>query len=201
MSDNDGRMRGEIKVSIDGDDIINYSTIWMPRRYSGKKHLPAGKTYKVVFQNTGAKIPEKLFYNEPDFNKTVFSSTKGKAIDYYLIQGENPDEVISQYQNLTGTAPMFAKSAYGFWQCRERYHDQEELLVNTREMRARKIPFDNIVQDWFYWPKGTKGPEWDRAKYPDPKAMVDKLKRINLKLMGFGIATGKERCFRSEVQS
>ncbi|XMO85374.1 TIM-barrel domain-containing protein [Algibacter sp. AS12] len=183
LSDNDGRMRGQITVSINGDAIINYSTIWMPRRYSGKKHLEAGKSYKVVFQNTGAKIPGNLYYNEPDFNKTVFSSTHGNAIDYYLVQGENPEAIISEYQNLTGKAPMFPKSAYGFWQCRERYATQEELLVNANEMRDRKIPFDNIVQDWFYWPKGTKGPEWDRKKYPDPKAMVDEVTKLNLKLM------------------
>jgi len=183
MSDNDGRMRGEIRLNIDGDDIIHYSTIWMPRRYSGKKYLKAGKTYKIVFQNTGAKIPGKIFYNEPDYNKTVFSSTAGNAIDYYLVYGENPQGVISQYRKLTGEAPMFPKSAYGFWQCRERYHNQAELLENAREMRKRKIPFDNIVQDWFYWPKGTKGPEWDRDKYPNPKAMVDELKKLNLKLM------------------
>jgi alpha-D-xyloside xylohydrolase len=183
LSNNNGRMRGEIKVSIDGDDIISYSTIWMPRRYSGKKYLEAGKEYKVVFQNTGAKIPGKLFYNEPDYNKTVFSSTKGNVVDYYLVEGNNPSEVIAAYQRLTGKAPMFPKSAYGFWQCRERYHNQKELLENAREMRKREIPFDNIVQDWFYWPKGTKGPEWDRAKYPNPKAMVDELKELNLKLM------------------
>ena len=183
LSDNSGRMRGEIKVTIDGDAVINYSTIWMPRRYSGRKQLEAGKTYKVVLQNTGAKIPGRLFYNEPDFNKTVFSSTQGNAIDYFLVQGGNPAEVISEYQNLTGKAPLFPKTAYGFWQCRERYHNQEELLENAREMRERGIPFDNIVQDWFYWPEGTKGPEWDRAKYPDPEAMVKELTKLNLKLM------------------
>jgi alpha-D-xyloside xylohydrolase len=183
LSDHNGRMRGEIKVSIDNDDIINYSTIWMPRRYSGKKHLEAGKEYKVVFQNTGAKIPGNLLYNEPDYNKTVFSSTQGNAIDYYLVAGKNPAEVISEYQNLTGKAPMFSKKSYGFWQCRERYHNQKELLENAREMRKREIPFDNIVQDWFYWPKGTKGPEWDSAKYPDPDAMVDELTKLNLNLM------------------
>ncbi|WP_372772894.1 TIM-barrel domain-containing protein [Mangrovibacterium sp.] len=183
LSDTNGRMRGEIIVSIDGDEIINYSTIWMPRRYSGKKHLEAGKAYKVVFQNTGAKIPGRLFYNEPDFNKTVFSSKKGNSVDYYFVQGGNPAEVVANYQNLTGKAPMFPKSAYGFWQCRERYHNQDELLENAREMRKREIPFDNIVQDWFYWPEGTKGPEWDRAKYPNAKAMADELKELNLKLM------------------
>jgi len=183
LSDNDRRMRGEIKVSIDGDDIINYSTIWVPRRYSGKKYLEAGKTYHVLFQNKGAKIPGRLFYNAPDFNKTVFSSTQGRVIDYYVVLGDNPQQVIAEYQNLTGKAPLFPKSAYGFWQCRERYHNQQELLENAHEMRERKIPFDNIVQDWFYWPEGTKGPEWDRNKYPDPKGMVDELKALNLKLM------------------
>ena len=78
---------------------------------------------------------------------------------------------------------MFSKKSYGFWQCRERYHNQEELLENAHEMRDRNIPVDNIVQDWFYWPKGTKGPEWDRAKYPDPDAMVDELTKLNLNLM------------------
>ncbi|CDF78716.1 alpha-glucosidase (GH31) [Formosa agariphila KMM 3901] len=183
LSDTDGRMRGSISVTIDGDAIIDYSTIWMPRRYSGVKHLEAGKTYEVVYQNTGAKILGNLFYNKPDYNKTVFSSTYGNAIDYYLVAGENPEAVISEYQKLTGTSPLFAKSAYGFWQCRERYHNQEELLANAREMRERKIPFDNIVQDWFYWPEGTKGPEWDPVKYPDPDAMVDELTRLNLNLM------------------
>lgn len=183
VSDNDRRMRGTIKVSIDGDDIINYSTIWVPRRYSGKKYLEAGKEYRVVFQNAGAKILGQLFYNKPDFNKTVFSSTQGNVIDYYVMAGENPQQVIAEYQKLTGKAPLFPKSAYGFWQCRERYHNQQELLENAHQMREREIPFDNIVQDWFYWPEGTKGPQWDRVKYPDPKGMVDELKALNLKLM------------------
>ncbi len=183
LSDNEGRMRGDIMLSIDGDEVINYSTIWVPRRFSGKKYLEAGKAYKIGYRNKGAKIPGQLFYNTPDFGKTVFSSTQGQTIDYYVVVGDNPQQVIAEYQQLTGTAPLFPKSAYGFWQCRERYHNQQELLENARKMRKRQIPFDNIVQDWFYWPKGTKGPEWDRAKYPDPKAMVNELKNLNLKLM------------------
>jgi len=67
----------------------------------------------------------------------IFSSTVGNAIDYYFIHGDNPSDVISNYQDLTGETPMFAKSAYGFWQCRERYHNQTELLENAREMRPK----------------------------------------------------------------
>ncbi|MDO5971784.1 glycoside hydrolase family 31 protein [Flavivirga aquimarina] len=183
LSDYEGRMRGQITVTIDGDEVINYSTIWMPTRYSGKKYLEAGKAYKVVFQNTGAKIPGKLFYNTPDYNKTVFSSLAGNTIDYYFVNGEKPAAVISEYQRLTGRAPMFTKKSYGFWQCRERYHNQAELLENARAYREKEIPVDNIVQDWFYWPKNTKGPEWDRKKYPNAKAMADELTDLNYNLM------------------
>ncbi len=173
----------EIRVDIEGDTIIDYSVYWVPVCFSGKKYLEAGKAYKVTFQNTKSIDIGRLFYNEPDYNKTVFSSEAGSAIDYYFVHGENPSEVISEYQRLTGKAPMFPKSAFGFWQCRERYHNQAELLENAREYRKRNIPLDNIVQDWFYWPEDTKGPEWDRAKYPNPKAMVDELDELNLQLM------------------
>lgn len=181
--DTGGKMRGEVRLTINNDTILNYATIWVPPYYSAVKELEAGKEYKVVFQNTGSRISGKVFYNEPDYDKTVFSSQVGNAIDYYLVHGENPAEVITEYQKLTGKAPMFAKSSYGFWQCRERYHNQEEILENAQEMRNRKIPFDNIVQDWFYWPEKQKGPEWDRSKYPDPKEMIDELKSLNLKVM------------------
>lgn len=183
-SDKKVRMRGEILLKIDEDTVISYSTVWVPTCYSGLQYLEAGKEYNVLLQNTGAKeMMGTVHYNKPSYNKTVFSSERGGSIDYYFIHGDNPAAVISKNHKLTGTTPMFKKKAYGFWQCRERYHDQAELLENANEMRKRKIPVDMIVQDWFYWPKGTKGPEWDRSKYPDPKAMADEVHDLNMDLM------------------
>ena len=182
-SDERERMRGEIRVTINADTIINYTTVWVPACFSGSKMLEAGKEYKVIFQNSNARIPGKLFYNEPDYNKTVFSSESGTAIDYYFIHGDTPSDILSKNHKLSGKSPLFQKKAYGFWQCRERYHNQEELLENARQLRERKIPADIIIQDWFYWPEGTKGPEWDRSKYPDPKVMASKVKDLNLLLM------------------
>lgn len=173
----------DIQVVIDGDSIINYSTYWGPVCFSGQKYLEAGKEYKITLQNTNGIEPGRLLYNGPDYNKTVFSATAGNAIDYYFVHGSGPAEVISEYQRLSGKAPLFPKTAYGFWQCRERYHDQAELLENAREYRQREIPVDNIVQDWFYWPEGTKGPEWDRERYPDPQALNAELASLNLQLM------------------
>ena len=177
------RFKGPILLTINSDTIIHYSTTWVPDCFSGKKHLKAGQQYELVFQNTNSQVLGKVLFNEPDFNKTVFSSRQGESIDYYFIYGNDPSKIISEYGRLTGKAPMFPKSSFGFWQCRERYHNQDELLVNAREYRKRKIPIDNIVQDWFYWPDGTKGPEWDRKKYPNPKTMVDELNSLNINLM------------------
>ncbi len=183
FSSNSTRMRGQIKVTIDDDVVIDYATVWVPTCFSGRKVLEAGKEYKVVFQNAGAPIPGNLYYNEPDFNKTVFSSEAGDRIDYFLLAGDNPAEVVGLNHKLTGQAPMFEKKAYGFWQCRERYHTQAELLENARELRKREVPVDIIIQDWFYWPEGTKGCEWDRAKYPDPAAMAKEVHDLNMNIM------------------
>ncbi|MCG8379006.1 MAG: DUF4968 domain-containing protein, partial [Proteobacteria bacterium] len=175
----ENRFNGPVLLTFNGDTVVHYSTVWVPDCHTGQKHLQAGEQYKVVFQNTDSQLPGRLFYNKPDFNKTVFSSKYGEDINYFFVYGKGPGEVIARYQDLTGSAPMFAKSAYGFWQCRERYHNQEELLENANAYRKRKIPIDNIVQDWFYWPEETKGPEWDRLKYPDPAAMVQELADLN----------------------
>ncbi|MFI3293166.1 MAG: TIM-barrel domain-containing protein [Rikenellaceae bacterium] len=182
-SDNANRMRGDIKLIIDGDHVIDYTTIWVPTTYSGIKYLQAGKEYAVEFHNTGAKIPGQVFYNKPDFNKTVFSSDYGSTIDYYVVAGDSPAEVLALNNKLTGFAPMFERKAYGFWQCRERYHDQKELLTIANEMREREVPVDVIIQDWFYWPDGKKGPEWDRKKYPDAAAMAKEVHDLNMKIM------------------
>lgn len=182
-SDLGSRMRGKILLTLDDIVVVDYSTVWVPTSYSGKADLEAGREYKLVFQNKGAKIPGRVMYNEPDFNKTVFSSKSGSKIDYYIMVGDTPAEVIGLNHKLTGQTPLFEKRAYGFWQCRERYHNQQELLENAREMRARQVPFDIIIQDWFYWPDKTKGPEWDRAKYPDPEAMAAEVHELNANLM------------------
>jgi alpha-D-xyloside xylohydrolase len=75
----------------------------------------------------------------------------GQAVDYYFFYGPELNRVVSDYRRLTGAAPLFPKWAYGYWQCRERYHSQQEILDTAAEFRKRKIPVDVLVQDWLYW--------------------------------------------------
>ncbi len=80
-----------------------------------------------------------------------FTSLAGDAIDYYLIYGPEIDQIIHEYRNMTGHAPMFAKWAYGFIQSKDRYISQQEVLDVAHRYRAEHIPLDMIVQDWFWW--------------------------------------------------
>lgn len=175
------RRLGKILVTCNADTVIHYDVIWKPDSFAGKIRLEAGKHYEITFEDSQAQVEGRLYYNKPSFNKTIFSSIRGGSIDYYFIAGKNPQEVLSSYTSLTGRAPLFAKSSYGFWQCREAYHTQDEVLESARGYRKRQIPVDNIVQDWNYWL--SKGPEWDRSRYPNPKSMIDTLNEMHFNLM------------------
>lgn len=177
------RFKGPVLLTISGDTVIHYNTIWVPEYLTGKAELQAGKTYTVRFQNSNAQTPGHIYYNGPDYNHTTFKSRDGNRLDYYVVYGKTPDKIIAGYRTLTGDAPLFGKWAYGFWQCRERYHNQKELLENARQYRELHIPVDNIVQDWNYWPDQTWGPQWDHNRYPNPRAMTDSLDNMHFHLM------------------
>ena len=81
------------------------------------------------------------FFSEKD-GISEFSSKMGDGVDYYLFVGDNLDKVISEYRNLTGKAVMLPKWAFGYWQSKERYKTQDELLEVAKRYREGKIPLD-----------------------------------------------------------
>jgi len=98
------------------------------------------------------------------------------AIDYYFMYGPGFDDIIGSYRIITGPAVMWPKWAYGFWQCRNAYASQNELLNVVKEYRTKHYPIDNIVQDWQYYPSGGNGCEcFDGSRYPDVKGMIKTL--------------------------
>ena len=112
-----------------------------------------------------------------------WSSEVGKAIDYYFCYGDGTIGAAMQaYRHLTGAAPLMPKWMLGFWQCKERYASQEELLGVATRLRELKVPVDGIIQDWQYWPPGTNtwgSHQFDPARYPDPEAMFKELHAMN----------------------
>lgn len=120
-----------------------------------------------------------------DQNNLSLFSEVADEINYYFIKGNNADEVISGYRHLTGKAPIVPKWAIGYWQSRERYRSQKELIDIVKEYRKRNIPLDNIVLDWQYWEDPKWGShEFDVKRFPDPKGMVDELhKNLHANIM------------------
>ena len=137
----------------------------------------------------------KTIFEDKDTETSLWSDI-GDNIDYYFIYGENMDEVIGSYRELTGHAPMYGKWAYGYWQSKEHYASRKELLGVAREYRRRRIPIDNIIQDWQYWGDNDQwsGMVFDKERYPAPKEMIDSIHDLNYHIMfsvwpGLGPAT------------
>ena len=121
-------------------------------------------------------------FNNRFLNALYLSSEVADVVDYYFLYGPEFDKIIGGYRELTGAPPMFGKWAYGFWQCKNKYNTQNELLGVAHKYRQLHIPADNIVQDWFWW--YTMGePVFDKARYPDPPGMVEDLHKNNFHLM------------------
>jgi alpha-D-xyloside xylohydrolase len=136
----------------------------------------SSKGYGIFWNNTS-----RSRFNNRFANILYISSEVADMIDYYFLYGPDFDKIIAGYRDLTGQAPMFGKWAYGFWQCKNRYKSQDEILGVARKYRDLHIPVDNIVQDWFWWNR--KGEFVFNKNYPDPKAMVDQLHAENFHLM------------------
>lgn len=114
-------------------------------------------------------------------NVTSFSSEVGDCIDYYFMYGGNADGVVAQMRDLTGQAPMFPLWTYGYWQSKERYKSQNELVGVVKKYRELGVPLDGIIQDWQYWGNNYlwNAMEFLNPEFPDPKKMVDDVHNLN----------------------
>jgi len=138
--------------------------------------LVSSQGYGIFWNNTSRSRVNNRF-----MQALYISSEVADAIDYYFLYGPELDKVIAGYRELTGAAPLFGKWAYGFWQCKNRYRTQAELLEAAHKYRELHIPVDNIVQDWFWWIR--KGDFIFNKNYPDFKGAIDDLNRNHFHLM------------------
>jgi alpha-D-xyloside xylohydrolase len=183
---------GYTRLFINNELIVpeRWRTSWNPNTYKFELDLEGGKKYSVRLEwNPDGGVSyiglKALSPRPPDIQGSLsLESEIGNQIDYYFVYGNNMDGVISGYRKLTGKAPIMPKWALGFWQSRERYKSQNELLDVLKEYRKRGIPIDNIVLDWSYWPVDAWGShEFDPEFFPDPKGMVDQVHSLNARIM------------------
>ncbi|MRN53731.1 glycoside hydrolase family 31 protein [Paenibacillus sp. LC-T2] len=115
-------------------------------------------------------------------NVTEWVAESTKQLDYWITAGDTPASIQANYANATGHVPMMPEYGLGFWQCKLRYWNQEQLLEVAREYKRRGLPIDVIVCDFFHWPKMGDF-RFEEEFFPDPKAMADELKSMGIELM------------------
>ena len=179
-------------TEIGGDEVMSrrWRPAWNPNSYRYKVHFDAGerKPVKVTWEPDGGVSYFSLKVAVPqsaeEQSRLSFWSEFEPELDFYFIAGDDYDEVISGYRTLTGKASLYPKWSFGFWQSRERYSTQEELVGTLAEMRRREIPVDNIVQDWHYWKEDQWGShEFEASRYPDPEKMLDDVHAMHGRFM------------------
>ena len=133
------------------------------------------KGYGVFWDNYS---PTLFTDNEVE---TSFRSEVGDCVDYYFMYGKNADGVIAQVRNLTGQAPMFPLWTYGYWQSKERYKSQEEVVDVVRKYRELGIPLDGIIQDWQYWGHNYlwNAMDFQNPTFNNPQKMIEDVHAMN----------------------
>src|SRR5262249_30339116 len=79
--------------------------------------------YGILWNNTS-----RTRFNNRFLSGLYLSSEVADTVDYYFLYGPGFDQIIAEYRDLTGSAPLFGKWAYGFWQSKNRYKTQAEIL-------------------------------------------------------------------------
>jgi alpha-D-xyloside xylohydrolase len=141
--------------------------------------LVSTKGYGLFWDN----YSPTFFEDKPE--STSFRSEVGDCIDYYFMLGGNIDGSIAGMRELTGQSPMFPLWTFGYWQSKERYKSQDELVGVVNKYRELSVPLDGIIQDWQYWGNNYlwNAMEFLNSEFPNPKKMVEDIHKQNAHLI------------------
>jgi len=141
-------------------------------------YVQSGKKYGLFWDN----------YSPTTFTDNTggmsFTST-GLNIDYYFLYSSTGDGVVTQMRDLTGQSPMLPLWNFGYYQSKERYQSDDEVVEVVQKYRDLKVPLDCIVQDWQYWGADANwnSMSFDNPTYAGYKDMIQKVHDLNAKLL------------------
>ena len=130
-----------------------------------------------------------FLWNNPAVGRVVFGNNYYEwtarstcEMDYWITAAGTPKAILANYTAVTGRAGTFPEDLMGLWQCKLRYRTQDEVLSVARRYQEEGIQLDQIVIDFFHW---TVQGDWkfDKTYWPDPKAMVDELHAMGIKVV------------------
>ena len=183
----------QLKVSFDSNPD---EKIYGMGQYQQERMNLKGCNLELAHRNSQASIPFYvsslgygfLWHNaavgEVHFgtNTTEWLARTTKQLDYWVTAGDTPAEIEEHFADAIGKVPMMPEYGLGFWQCKLRYYNQEQVLNVAREYKKRGIPLDVFVIDYYHWPR-CGDYRFDEEYFPDPKAMIDELHEMGIETM------------------
>jgi len=139
--------------------------------------MVSSRGYGLVWDNP-SKTTVDLGFNQ----QNVWSSQIGDRVSFFVIAGENTDEIYTGYRQLTGVTHLLPKATYGYIQSKAIYPSQEQLLAVAKGYRDRHLPLDVLVVDFLNMTKQGEM-DLDPARWPDPAGMNDQLHAMGIKTL------------------
>jgi alpha-D-xyloside xylohydrolase len=133
-------------------------------------------------------------------------SVAGEALEYFVIAGPTPAEVLDRYTRLTGRPALVPEWSYGLWLSTSFTTDYDEQTVNAfiDGMAERDIPlsvfhFDCFWMREFHWTDF----EWDPRVFPDPEGMLARLHDRGLRVSAWlnPYIAQRSKLFREGVEA
>ncbi len=108
--------------------------------------MHGGRTIGVLFDNT-----YRTFFDFGRQNPTQYTfSAPAGPLDYYVLYGPEPKQVVETYAWLTGPTPLPPLWALGYQQSRYSYTPRSQVEQIAARLRHDKIPADGIWLDIDY---------------------------------------------------
>lgn len=112
-------------------------------------------------------------------------SVPGESLEYFVIAGPTPAEVIDRYTRLVGRPTTPPAWSYGLWLSTSFTTEYDEATVTSfiEGMAERDIPLSVFHFDCF-WMRGFSWSDfvWDPAVFPDPEGMLQRMHDRGLKI-------------------
>ena len=141
------------------------------------KNVPfyiSSKSYGV-FVNSSDKVSFEV--NSDTVSKVTFTQP-GEELEYFIIGGENLEDVLKHYTDLTGKPSLPPAYTFGLWLSTSFTTSYDEKTVTSfiDGMKDRKIPLQVFHFDCF-WMKEYEwcNFEWDKDMFPDPEGLLKRL--------------------------
>ena len=148
------------------------------------KNVPfylTNRGYGVLVNNSG----HVSFEVGSESVERVQFSVSGESLEYYVIYGPTPKQIIERYTALTGRPASVPAWSYGLWLSTSFTTDYDEATVTSfiDGMAERDLPlsvfhFDCFWMREFNWCDF----EWDPRVFPDPVGMLERLHGKDLRV-------------------